>query len=293
MSTGKRKKRSKKKSSTSTGTRSSTGLSPEVKKSKNQDETEDEVFQVLNMAADVASKLQCITDKLDKLGPIEEKIDKLTSSIQAVENKIFKLDKDVADLKAKYIQIDEGLNNMNLDVEELKEWRTRTEDDQYDSNRELMDDLETIKQNILYAEAYSRRENLKFVGIREDEKENTKDVLIGFLESEVGLDTAKDIEFQRVHRNGKGSPRTIIARFLRYTDCERVLRSAKNLKGKRFAIYQDFPKPILDRRKQLMSALKVARKQGKKAAFSKSQPDKLFIEGKQYFPSTFSAGYPP
>ena len=160
MSTGKRKKRSKKKSSTSTGTRSSTGLSPEVKKSKNQDETEDEVFQVLNMAADVASKLQCITDKLDKLGPIEEKIDKLTSSIQAVENKIFKLDKDVADLKAKYIQIDEGLNNMNLDLEELKEWRTRTEDDQYDSNRELMDDLETIKQNILYALKVARKRSV-------------------------------------------------------------------------------------------------------------------------------------
>ena len=96
---------------------------------------------------------------------------------------------------------------------------------------------------MLYLEAYSRRENLKFEGIAEASQtnttrsENTEDVLIGFLEIVLGIEDAKNIEFQRIHRLAKrkydsgAGGRTIIARFLRFSDREPVFKQGRKLKG--------------------------------------------------------------
>lgn len=103
------------------------------------------------------------------------------------------------------------------------------------------------------------------------------------MENEVKLRDAREIEIQRVHRQPKGEAgkRTIIARFLRYTDVEYILQNAKNLKNTKYVIYQDFPKGILERRKEQMTALRESSKE-KKAFFSKTQPDKLYIDGELY-----------
>ena len=56
------------------------------------------------------------------------------------------------------------------------------------------------------------------------EEENTKEVLLNFMEQELQIMNARDkFEFQRVQRLGKpkaNESRPIIARFLRYQDCE-------------------------------------------------------------------------
>ena len=51
---------------------------------------------------------------------------------------------------------------------------------------------------------YQRRENLRFYGIEEDPEgaEDTRQVLKDFMESELGIDDASEIEFERVHRIG-------------------------------------------------------------------------------------------
>ena len=72
-----------------------------------------------------------------------------------------------------------------------------------------------MPSEILDLEAYGRRENLKFEGIPEvsqnnatsTRSENTEDVLLGFLENVLGIEDAKNIEFQRIHmqaRQAKG-----------------------------------------------------------------------------------------
>jgi len=134
---------------------------------------------------------------------------------------------------------------------------------------------------------YQRRENLRFYGIEEDPEgaEDTQHVLVEFMQSELGIDDASDIEFQRVHRIGTFNPeatkpRQIIARFLRYPDRERVLSNARKLKGKNFGIAADFPKEIVDRRKVLLPKFFAAKKAGKSAYFSRAEPDKLFIDGR-------------
>ena len=137
---------------------------------------------------------------------------------------------------------------------------------------------------------YQRRENLRFYGIEEDPggAEDTQHVLVEFMKSELGIDDASDIEFQRVHRIGTfnpeaAKPRQIIARFLPYPDRERVLNKATKLKGKVFGISADLPKEIVDRRKRLLPKFFAAKKAGKPAYFSRAEPDKLFIDGRLIF----------
>ena len=105
------------------------------------------------------------------------------------------------------------------------------------------------------------------------------------MESELGIDDASEIEFQRVYRIGPFSqqspkPRQAIARFLRYPDCAKVMRNARKLKGKNFRISADLPKEIVDRRKELLPKFFAAKKAGKSAYFSRAEPDKLFIDGR-------------
>ena len=104
-----------------------------------------------------------------------------------------------------------------------------------------------------------------------------------FMETHLGFCDAANVEIQRVHRVGKkkdDKPRTIIARFLRFKDVEKLLSLGHQLRGTNYKVYQDLPLEIVQRRKKLMDAFKKARRNNIPAAFSKSQPEKLFIRGK-------------
>ena len=119
---------------------------------------------------------------------------------------------------------------------------------------ERKDEISACRKQILYLEAYSRKENLKFEGIPElpkssgqqnaTSKEDTKEVLANFMENVLGIEDTKDMELQRVNRigkpkseNGNGS-QTIIARFLRFSHRERVFKCG----------HEDFPKELHDLR---------------------------------------------
>ena len=88
-----------------------------------------------------------------------------------------------------------------------------------------------------------------------------------------------------VHRMGKprkdghGS-RTIIARFLRFPDRERVFKCGRKLKDTDYKMFEDIPKELHELRKKQIDKLKQARRDGKCAFFSKTEPDKLYIDGK-------------
>ena len=154
-----------------------------------------------------------------------------------------------------------------------------------EENEAFQAKLKELEDKYLYLEAYSRRENLKFENIVEecDGREDTESILRDFLETELGLEDATTVEIQRVHRMGKKKdekPRPIIAQFLRYKDCERILSRGHRLRGSDFKMYQDLPYEIVARRKKQMDTFKTTRKNNIPASFSKAQPDKLFIRGK-------------
>ena len=69
-----------------------------------------------------------------------------------------------------------------------------------------------------------------------DMEEDEREVLVGFLKTEFGMENADQIEFQRVHCVGEcvssnGKPRQIIAHFLKYPQCEEVMSNARKLRG--------------------------------------------------------------
>ena len=76
-------------------------------------------------------------------------------------------------------------------------------------------------------------------------EEDAREVLVGFLKTELGMENADRIEFQRVHRVGKrvssnGKPRQITARFLKYPQREEVMSNAGKLRGKNWTFHVKF-----------------------------------------------------
>ena len=262
---------------------SSESSSPWEKRPKSLVE-EDEVLQALNMAGNVSEKLDKILGeikKLEKLDAIETTLKDLTSRLGNVESTIDKMREDARAVDSSIKRMDESLTHLNKEAEEL---RGTVEDKDKQ--------IEYLHTQHLYLESYSRRENLKFFGIPESEASasegkdavGTIDVLRDFLHDVLGFrDPKRNMEFQREHRFGKsvlGKPRPILARFLRYQDHETMLRARFELKDTEYVILQDFLQEIMKRRRKQMPKLKEAKKRGQKVSFSKSEPDKLFIDGK-------------
>ena len=109
--------------------------------------------------------------------------------------------------------------------------------------------------------------------------ENTIEIVYNFLEDKLKITNAREkIEFQRIHRLGKpksGSPRPIIARFLRYREKQLVMDQDRKHTDTDLYVYDDIPKMVYDSRKGQRKKLQQAREKGLTANFSKAQPDKL------------------
>ena len=136
-------------------------------------------------------------------------------------------------------------------------------------------------------EGHSRRNNLNFFNIKEEENESmevTEKKLRNFFQQELKIPHSKinEIAIERAHRLGKpvtGKARPIIAKFSFFKDKEYVRLQAKNLKKTNYGLAEDFPQEILDIRKELVPYLKEAKKEGKRATL---KYDRLIIDGKLY-----------
>jgi len=242
----------------------------------------DQVLVALTMSETIGQQLKLILDRLtsveSKLDGVLEKVQSLEATMSSVQGDVKVLENKASKMEKKANEMDQGLNNLNAEVEEL-----RTKVMNYEK------DIQAVNDRYLYQEVYNRRENLRFLGIPELEttEENTRDVIYRFLDRDLELEGAREIEFQRVHRIGKkkrGASRPIIARFLRFPDRERVFKRALDIREElEVKVYADFPKEIQEKRKKQWPKLKRAREEGKVASFSKTEPDKLFIEGR-YIP---------
>ena len=248
------------------------------------DSSSDEILNALGMTENLTSKIDCVLAQMAKM---DKKLEQITSSVSSLEKKFDKLDSRVYQLEAnqsktrvKVKEMEDGLNDLNRQVNELNSANEKVKEN---CEEACTTRYKALEDKLLYAEVYSRRENLRFYGIHEEEEqEDSLSVLKSFLESKLEVDS-RDIEFQRVHRVGKvndgGRPRPIIARFLRYSDREFIFSKARDLKETGYGISADLPREIVRRRKELGKKLSDARKDGKRAFFSRVEPDKLYVDG--------------
>ena len=153
-------------------------------------------------------------------------------------------------------------------------------------------------------EAQSRRNNIKFFNVRENEVESsfsdTKKILRKLLVDKLKMpkEEVADVEFERVHRiptrrseeYDPGKPRPIIAKLSFYKDKFRIFQYAKNIdRSTKTGVAEDYPKEIDKMRKELLPVLRKAKKENAQAAFN---VDKLIINGQIYRgPETISLPY--
>jgi len=179
--------------------------------------------QQIEMTHDLGAKVDLILSSLEavnlKLESINAVVVSLEEKLCKVQGRVEMLKQDQAKSKDAIKDMHDGLQALNTIVEASKTAGDRVENYCDDKYKDLQDQL-------LYAEVYKRRENLRFYGIEEKTgaKEDTHSVLqelfVQVLEIQSG--EVQKIEFQWVHSVGKinadGNPRVIIARFLCYQD---------------------------------------------------------------------------
>ena len=146
---------------------------------------------------------------------MEKKLDSLESYAKVVDGKVNRLQEKVEhfesfskDAVLSLKVLDEEMSFADSEIESMKEkikhWENQEETEKVD--RKLQGEIETLRDEKLYMEVYQRRENLRFHGIREVSgatEENVKEVLVGFMQNELGISEADTIEFQRIHRIGR------------------------------------------------------------------------------------------
>lgn len=215
-----------------------------------------------------------------KLKQIEEKLDQVLLFMSELERQ-----------KKKIAELEESLEFTQKEVKELKESVKSTSAELSEANEKLTS-LSKLERRQIKLECYTRRSNIKFFGINDNDKESpidTEETLRHFLtkEMKISRDDVDNIEFERVHRiptrptaEKKSNPRPIIAKVSFYQDKEFIKAHIKNLrKGSKFGVADDFPKEVDKVRKDLQPVLKKAKQERKLAFFN---VEKLIIDGKIY-----------
>ena len=288
--------------------------SPEAKKAKNADNLEilaanrehagdaseedsDIVLTALELTDDLSGILKGILEKLNKLDTIERAVKKIEGSLVKLEERTTKLEalektarEDIDNLKANHAIIEKKQDDTKDALDKKIKGLDGKIAELADKERKISQTLDDLNTKDLYLEAYSRRENIKFNKIKEssmhpNESENTEEVLRFFLEKQLGYQNARSVEIHRIHRLGKkredGGARPILARFLRFKDCEEILLALGSLlKGTNFQMFRNPPQELVTRRSKQMDTFKRAKRNNIPVSFSKSQPDKLYVRGK-------------
>ena len=151
---------------------------------------------------------------------------------------------------------------------------------------ELEKERSVLKDDLVYIQSQSMRNNLVFVNIPEaptetpeDSEKKVRDFIVDKLHLAQSL--VDKIHFERVHRMGHepsgSSSRNMVAKFTLFKDRELVRRQWKCLQGTDYYMYEQFPKEVVEKRRKLKPQLQAAKREGKKAWLSY---DKLYIDGK-------------
>ena len=231
--------------------------SPEKKKAKSQvqnssvEEEGDDILKALTMSENVSRQLEQILEKLTKLDSIENALEKIEAKLENLESRTKVLEDAQHGNEHEIAVMKDNIKMKEKNLEDVTAKQAASEAELANLTRQMRalekktDDLHTKN---LYLEAYSRRENIKFMNVKEtatrDQREDTEQVLRNFLEQELGFLNARDVEMQRVHRVGKsrdGKPRPILARFLRFQDCEKLLALGRRLQGTGSQMFRDLP----------------------------------------------------
>ena len=197
---------------------------------------------------------QNLFDMLQKISEEMKDLKTIKQSITSVETKI-------SDFGARITEVEERVGGLEDAMAERQQNPAITKQD-----------WEILRDRIATLEDRSRRTNLRFVGFLEGvERGDPVGFLDGFLTTTLGNPShGGGYDLQRVHRierrprpgaaSAAGGSRTIIANFLRFQDCQAILRAAREKKrieweGKPVMIFADYS-PETQRKREGFKACK-------------------------------------
>ncbi len=190
---------------------------------------------------------QCFAKMI--LDSTNQRLDTLTREVQEIKTSIQFTQKEVDDIKIS--NTDQADHGKALQVDIMK----------------ICDSLLVLTDKLEYLEGQSRRNNLVIDGIIEtpgetwtEAEEKVKKI---FAEK---LQLQRSIEVERAHRTGKPlmgeRPRPIVVQFLTHKDRSAVLQRAKNLKGTKIFINEDYTDTVRQKRKELIPKMRAAQERG-------------------------------
>lgn len=217
--------------------------------SKNSNETESEGNREGDMLAVLLKEIQegnnILSQKIDsKTADLQTSIENLHSTVSSLLGRVMEAEKRIGDTEDKVRQIDGFM-------------------------KVIRQENETLKGKVEYLENYSRRSNIRIVGMKEGSVGSDRDKFFSeWLPNVLGPQHfSGQLDIERAHRilnpvpNPDKPPRPILVRLLRYQDREKILRLAKQkgeltMDGKRISIFPDMSPDLAKRRKQMIPALK-------------------------------------
>ena len=120
----------------------------------------------------------------------------------------------------------------------------------------LQSEMNVVVEGLDRQEQYSRRNCLLIHGINENKDEDTDDIVIKTLNSDLNLDLSIN-DLDRTHRIGKSrvvnattKSRPIIVKFARYIVRRKVFSNKKKLKGKNISITESLTKKRMEKLKE-------------------------------------------
>ena len=191
------------------------------------------------------------------------------------------LSRDLHDLKSQNENITANIENSLKKIEkltnentELKETVTKLE------NRlsEMSSVMKKYEDKVAQIELYSRKNNLIFYGIRQDNEENCEAKIKSFFKEKMNLET-EDMKFENCHRTPGRKPQPLIVRFNWHKDRMRVWNARFQLRETNISISEDLPSIFVERRRTLYPIMIHARKLNRHAYLKQ---DKLIIDNRTY-----------
>lgn len=194
----------------------------------------------------------------------EKKInDIIKSHLETTNKRLEEISKEVRDI-TESVEFTEG--RLDNEIATVKDDISKMKSDVRLIERDLLDPND-VSEKLIELEDRSRRNNLRFDGLTEDTNETWDDCerKIQKILSDK-LEITEDVEIERCHRMGKrkgNRPRTIVCKFLRFKDKQKILKNAKKLKNSGIYIYEDFCNDTMELRKSLWEEVMEHRRQGK------------------------------
>ena len=176
---------------------------------------------------------------------LKEDIEKMMSDTrEELKAQIDGIRDDLADIKREF----------RRDLQMLSD---RVDEDLKNAKEETTKEVEELRKEIERMAYHDRKYNLILHGCQVKSGEENK-VLETFCEK-MKISTSAKADIVNIHPIG---PERVIVRFLRWSDRQKILTNAKNLKGTKLGIQTDLPPTMRKKRAELVNMCKTLREDG-------------------------------